>query len=145
MTLYLQRFLDSGTFTLGLIKIGTKFECFTLEDEHRDIKVPGETCIPVGEYEIELRTVGTHHTRYLEKFPGVHIGMLHLKNVPNFKYILIHIGNTKRDTEGCILVGNQSVKSGKIVDSTTAYLELYKKVAPAIKRGERVTIKIYEA
>ena len=32
--------------------------------------------------------------------------MLELQDVPNFKYILIHAGNTDEQTAGCILVGD---------------------------------------
>ena len=47
--------------TNGMLFINGLFECFTLEDEYRDLKVRGETCIPDGEYEIKLRTVGGFH------------------------------------------------------------------------------------
>lgn len=127
----------------GVIAIDGKFECYTLEDQRRPVKIKKETCIPVGEYEIKLRTEGTHHAEYSKKFPEFHIGMLHLQDVPNFQYILIHIGNTIVDTEGCILTGTTPGEN-KISESTKAYISLYKKVATALKKGERVTIKITE-
>ena len=34
-----------------------KFLCYTLEDEDRDEKVYGETCIPEGEYRLGIRNV----------------------------------------------------------------------------------------
>ena len=40
---------------------GRKFLCYTLEDQHRETKVWGDTRIPAGTYRITLRTVGGHH------------------------------------------------------------------------------------
>ena len=57
--------------------------------------------------------------------------MLWLRNVPDFKYILIHIGNTDRDTAGCILVGAQGIfipGDIKVLQSAFAYRRLYAKV-----------------
>lgn len=141
MKLTVVRFFDNGKATSGLMFIDEKFECYTLEDEYRSVKVMGETRIPEGEYVLGLRTVGTHHTNYTKKFPKDHVGMLHVLDVPNFQFILVHIGNTEVDTEGCLLVGNQITKEGTLIDSTGAYLAMYKKVAPRIKKGETVTIK----
>lgn len=142
MRLEVHRFSYTPKYTLGLFYIDDKFECFTLEDTFREVKIPKETCIPYGTFEVKLRTEGTHNEEYAKKFPDIHKGMLHLQDVPNFQYILIHIGNSNADSEGCILVGNQSVKSGSLVDSTNAYKELYKKIAPVLIKGEKVTIKI---
>jgi len=99
----------------------------------------GETRIPEGTYKIGLRTEGGHHARYSNKFPNMHLGMLHVLDVPNFEYILIHIGNTDDDTAGCLLVGEE-VRKGAILKSTVAYQKMYIKVARAIERGEPVTI-----
>ena len=85
--------------TNGLLFVNGVFEAFTLEDEIRDVKVKGETAIPLGEYEIKLRTVGGFHTKYTSKYGAAfHKGMLELQNVPNFQYILIHTGNTDSHT-----------------------------------------------
>lgn len=140
MKLTVLRFYDNGRATSGLLFIDGKFECYTLEDEKREVKLKGETRIPSRQYDLGLRTEGTHHTSYAKKFPKDHVGMLHVLDVPNFQYILIHIGNTEGDTDGCLLVGNQITKEGTLVDSTGAYLSMYKKVAPRLKKGEKVTI-----
>ena len=65
-----------------------------------------ETCIPEGEYEIKLRTVGGFNERYTKKYPTMHRGMLWLQDVPGFEYILIHQGNTDEHTSGCLIVGD---------------------------------------
>ena len=69
--------------------------------------------------------------------------MLWLQNVPNFKDILIHIGNTEKDTSGCILIGKtvDEVK-GTLGQSTVAYTELYKIVEAELSKGNKVFIEI---
>lgn len=145
MELEVIRYSDNGESTQGLLFIDGCFECHTLEDEARTVKVFGETCIPEGTYDIRLRTVGGHNSRYSNKFSSFHKGMLWLQDVPNFKWILIHIGNTDDDTAGCLIVGssanNNTLGDGKIGNSTTAYINLYKKVINAMERGEDVSIK----
>jgi hypothetical protein len=127
--------------TLGLFLIEGKFACYTLEDAFHVVKIPGETRIPNGRYKVVLRR---HHTRYSQKFPEFHKGMLHIIDVPNYEYILIHIGNDDEDTEGCLLVGDKSMSninaSGRIESSTNAYKRIYPPIATAIERGEEVWI-----
>ena len=122
-----------------------KFLAYTLEDEQRDTKVFGETRIPNGVYKLGLRKVGGYHARYTKRFPHIHIGMLHVLNVPGFEYILIHCGNTDEHTAGCLLVGdsqenNLITKDGFIGKSTQAYKRIYPRIAEAIECGEEVTI-----
>ena len=144
MQLELLRFDSRRDYTKGLLFIDGEFECYTLEDEYRTNKVYGETRIPDGTYNIKLRTEGTRHIRYSKRFPRVHKGMLHLQDVPNFKWILIHIGNTDKDTAGCLLVGSRfrDKDSGILEYSTKAYLDLYPQVAEALSKGEEVNITI---
>ena len=122
-----------------------KFLAYTLEDEQRDKKVFGETRIPDGTYKLGLRKEGGYNAKYSKRFSDIHIGMLHVLNVPNFEYILIHFVNTDEHTAGCLLVGdsqenNQIKKDGFIGKSTQAYKRIYPKIAKAIDRKEEVTI-----
>tara|TARA_R110002020_G_scaffold23035_1_gene77157 strand:- start:3950 stop:4420 length:471 start_codon:yes stop_codon:yes gene_type:complete len=123
-----------------------KFLAYTLEDEKRSEKVMHETRIPAGEYKIILRTHGGTHPRYAKRFPDIHRGMLHVIDVPNFKYILIHCGNDDEDTSGCLLVGdtqknNQVEENGFIGGSSKNYARIYPPIAAALEAGEEVTIK----
>lgn len=133
--------------TNGMLFLDGIFECFTLEDEVRlDKKVMSETAIPLGEYEIKLRTEGGFHSKYTARYGDVHKGMLWLQDVPNFKWILIHVGNTDESTAGCLLLGEtqQDLDKGKdgfIGGSGDAYKKMYPKVAEAILSGEKVTIQ----
>jgi len=133
--------------TNGLLFINGIFECFTLEDEVRDVKVHSETAIPLGEYEIKLRTIGGFHAKYTDRYGAAfHKGMLELQDVPNFQYILIHTGNTDQHTAGCLLVGEtqQDLDKGKdgfIGGSGDAYKKMYPKVLKCLLSGEKVTIE----
>jgi hypothetical protein len=144
MELKVYRYSSQSQTTLGALHINGEFECYTLEDQHQDIKVKGETRIPKGTYNIGLRTVGGFDARYKAKF-SFHKGMLQVLNVPGFEYILIHIGNDEDDTAGCLLVGNTAnnnrLNKGFIGDSTNTYKSLYTKVLKAIESGLDVTIQ----
>ena len=123
-----------------------KFLAYTLEDEYREEKQFGETRIPDGTYELGLRTVGGYNQKYTKRFPEIHIGMLHVTNVPNFEYILIHCGNTDEHTAGCLLVGdsqenNQITEDGFIGKSTQAYKRIYPAIAEALRKKQEVTIE----
>ena len=152
MTLEVMRYGFGLESTLGRLYVSgdaRRFECFTLEDERRTLKVRGETAIPPGTYEITLRTEGGMHARYAERFPEWHRGMVWLREVPNFKYVYIHTGNTDDDTEGCILTGAVPVVlpdgEFEIAKSSEAYKKLYLKIAAAIEAHKRVTIHVMEA
>ena len=71
--------------------------------------------------------------------------LLHICDVPNFEYILIHTGNTDEHTAGCLLVGdsqenNVIIKDGFIGKSGNAYKRIYPAIAKAIELNEEVTI-----
>lgn len=136
MDLKLYRFHASNEDTIGMLFVDGIFGCFTLEDQKQTVKVPSETRIPVGRYRIFLRTEGKHHIQYAAKFPAIHKGMLHLQNVPGFEYILIHIGNTDKDTQGCLLIGDDvrynALGASRIENSQQAYIRIYPIIAQAI-------------
>lgn len=148
MNILLERYDSGPEDTLGNFYINGVLQCKTLEDQYREVKVMGDTSIPEGTYEIKLRKEGTHHLKYSKdvRFSDIHKGMLHLQDVPNFKYILIHVGNTDKDTMGCILVGLTAAPGiaprRRLVDSTAAYRRIYPPIAQALIKGEKVTITI---
>ena len=149
MKLKVIRFNSQSDSTNGLLfdaTNGMDFLCYTLEDEKREEKVMAETRIPAGTYEIKLRKEGGFHGRYTKKYGNMHKGMLHVQDVPNFKWILIHTGNTDEHTAGCLIVGdsqenNTLIKDGFIGRSTQAYKRIYPPIAEALENGENVTIE----
>ena len=132
--------------TNGMLFIDGIFECYTLEDQYQAVKVMHETCIPEGTYDIKFRTIGGFHEKYKKRYGNDHYGMLHLQDVPNFTYILIHAGNTDEHTSGCLIVGETQQDldisdDGFIGHSGKAYLKLYNKVAKQLLQGKDVTIE----
>lgn len=148
MKLVTMRFMQDKDATIGNLWVDKKPICFTLEDEHRDVKVANETRIPAGTYKIKLRTEGGMTAKYEKKFEkGFHKGMLWLQDVPGFDWIYVHAGNTDDHTSGCILIGRGAdlEENGKqLYNSVEKYKELYTLVSDAILRGEDVEITILD-
>lgn len=95
MKLELIRKVFTNISTIGDLLIDGKWFSFVLEDVVRPLdKVPGETAIPYGTYEVI--------TNWSVRFKRV---MPLLLNVLGFEGVRIHWGNTDADTEGCILLG----------------------------------------
>lgn len=120
----LQRFFNDSKMTLGILYFGDTF-FYVLEDTKRDKKIKGQTRIPAGVYEVDKLKVLTPKTeQYRAKYSWFDFH-IHIKNVPNFENVYIHIGNTHRDTEGCLLIGNKATKE-TIEESTKAFRQFYK-------------------
>jgi len=93
--LFLRRLDATAARTIGELFIDGVRLCYTLEDAIREgPKVPGQTAIPAGRYEVRV----TYSPRFKTVLPL-------LVDVPGFEGIRFHAGNTAGDTEGCILVG----------------------------------------
>lgn len=146
MIVKLFRYQQTPNTTLGTISVEGK-TWKILEDTLRKNKIKTKTAIPAGRYEILLREEGRIHLNYLRKFGAAwHKGTLHLQDVPNFSYILIHIGNDMLDTEGCPLIGKAwgKDKNGdfEVYSSTVAYKEFYPILRDAFLQGRKVFIEI---
>ena len=98
--------------TLGALFIDGHWQCHTLEDVIRPAgeKVSGETAIPAGRYKLIL----SMSNRFKKIMPEV-------VAVPGFAGIRIHAGNTAKDTEGCLLLGQtRNVETRSIGQSKLA-------------------------
>lgn len=148
MKLQLQRFLDDGLGTLGILFADKDFECFTVEDTFRAKKIKGKTRIPNGTYRIKLREVLSEKTKKYRKSYNWFTWHIELQDVPGFKYVYIHIGNNATHSEGCILVGATANKFGnsgpEALKSAIAFKPLYLKIREALERNEEVSIEIKE-
>lgn len=130
MKLDIHRKWISKKSTIGELYIDGVFECYTLEDTVRNEKVYGETAIPTGRYVVAI----TRSPKFKCKLPL-------LKDVPAFKGVRIHPGNTHKDTEGCILVG-QTKAQDFIGRSRRAFNKLFKKLETAKREGKEIVIEI---
>lgn len=119
MKLLLTRTAKRDTYTIGKLYLDGVYFCDTLEDKDRGlkqtmplseinrIKVMHETAIPTGTYRVMV-SMSPRFGRLLPR----------LFDVPGFDGILIHRGNTDKDTSGCVLVGENKVV-GKVINSAT--------------------------
>jgi hypothetical protein len=137
------RYNSKSDFTDGLFFINGEFQIHTLEPEYREIKISGKKRVPNGRYKIGFRKEGGFHNRYLKKFGAdFHKGMLEIKDIPDFNWVLIHIGNKRKDTLACLLTGmsNNADDIGFIGGSTNAYKKIYPQIRDALLSGEEVFI-----
>ena len=140
MDLTVHRFGGGDNQTIGALHINGVFECFTLEDEHREVKVKGETRIPAGIYKLDFRKTDSPLTLKYRKKYGFFKYHLEVQNVPNFNYIYIHVGNFESQTDGCLLLGETATKT-TIGRSVVAWSRVYKEVSKALEAGELVKIE----
>ena len=135
----LNRRISSGDeATLGTLFDVTDepaFLCYVLEDQFNEPKIPGETRIPPGKYQILLRDEGGMNERYGKRFDW-HKGMLWLQMVPGFTFIYMHVGNKDDDSEGCLLLGDGQMQNvterGQVTSSVSAYRRIYELIVEAL-------------
>lgn len=136
-----RRYLGSD-YTIGSMYINGEYFCDTLEDKVRDLnkdgdlsdngedKVYAKTAIPYGKYKVVIS--------FSPKFKRM---LPRLLNVPHFEGILIHRGNTAKDSAGCILVGENKVK-GQLINSTLYEKKITSICHKAQLQNEKITIEI---
>lgn len=142
----IRKFLGSA-YTIGDLFIDGVFFCHTIEDRVRILppvcpdtpkginckckeKVYAETAIPAGTYKVTMR----HSPRFKRVLPYLH-------DVPHFTGILIHSGTTEKDSAGCIIVGENTVKrkvlnSRKTSDRLNEILSKGKEITLTVKNGK---------
>lgn len=126
MKIDIKRLYKSEHSTIGELTIDGVWECYTLEDLERDVKIKGETAIPKGTYKVIIN----QSNRFKRLLPL-------LLDVPGFEGVRIHSGNTNHDTEGCILVG-RTRSQDFIGQSRKAFDKLFEKM----KKAKEITLTI---
>lgn len=147
-----RRYMCNG-YTIGHLYVDGRYFCDTLEDADRGLadtmteaeikakKLKSITAIPTGVYYV---TLGTKSAKFGDKpfYQQTCGGKLpRLLGVKGFDGILIHCGNTAKDTEGCILVGENKVK-GQLINSRETFQRLYAVLKDAANRRATITITI---
>lgn len=96
MLLKLERFAYRSNYVIGRLYIGNLFFCHTLEPQLGAVG-SSKGCIPAGVYKMAM----SWSPKFQKMLPI-------LFDVPNFEGIRIHQGNTYKDTQGCILLGDNT-------------------------------------
>lgn len=165
MKLLLKRIAKRPDYTIGKLYIDGQYFCDTIEDVDRGItqdmdfvstgnsegywvtstgqkikKVYSETAIPTGTYSVNMNVKSqkySNFTRYswARPFKGY---LPRLEGVPGFDGVLIHVGNTPKDSSACILVGQNKVV-GKVINSTVTFFKLMEVLQ---NTDEEITITI---
>lgn len=142
MLITIDRAWKRESYTMSRLFVdGEKF-CNALEDTDRGLyhgmsredvlakKIKGATAIPRGTYNV----IYTYSPRFKRKLPLI-------ENVTGYEGVRIHPGNTAKDTEGCIIVG-QNLKAGMVLNSREWTEKLITKMQTAWSKGEKVKLKI---
>jgi len=127
LNLYRHTYNTSGDRNIiGDLFIDDEFFCHTLEDEKRPDgeKVYGKTAIADGTYKVSVTMSG----RFKRLMPL-------LLDVPLFKGIRIHGGNTSKDTLGCILVAFNT-------DYNKIWGTAEKKLTASLREAKNISITI---
>lgn len=140
MRITVRRYSFLPTATLGHVYVnGVDSGLCSLEDVVRERadapveewKIPGKTAIPAGVYKM-IVDYSEHFKRPLPR----------LLDVPGFIGVRIHAGNTSRDTEGCILIGNKNVGKDFIGNSRVSFESLFAQINEAYLKNEYLEIEV---
>ena len=111
--IYYQRLTEGKDFTIGEFRIsGTRIRGYFLEPGGPSTKQTGlDRRIPPGAYNLVWHK-GKHWSNVVK---------LYNDDVPISRAILIHSGNSGKDTEGCLIAGSRA--SGTYVTESKAMLQ----------------------
>lgn len=149
MKLLLERADRNEAWTLGRLYVDGEYFCDTLEDKDRGLtsdmtedeikkaKVKSQTAIPTGTYSVTLNVVSPKFSKK-DMYRKIDGKLPRILNVKGFDGILIHVGNTRDDTDGCVLVGENG-KDGTIHNSKTTFFRLY---ARLLEDKDNITLHI---
>ena len=153
MKLLVDRAWKKPTYTISRLFVDGERFGEVLEDRDRGLKqtdsigyilskkVPAETAIPSGTYNIRMDVVSPKYAAvkwYRDLCGG---RMPRLEKVPGFDGILIHPGSTSLDSSGCLLTGKNTAV-GRLTSSRDTFKALYAKMLAAHNKGETITIEI---
>lgn len=120
MKLELKRFIHTDKSTISRLYIDGTFQCYTLENPWKDNE-NNVSCIPTGFYQFRIRDGAKEGSKYDYKH-------IHVMDVPDRNWILMHIGNYPEDTLGCILPGDSYSKDA-VWNSGKAFKAIMNKVS----------------
>ena len=142
MEIRVNRIARKDGYTIGRMSLNGVYFCDTLEDTDRGLnstmsvdeilskKRKGITAIPTGKYDVIL----TFSPRFKRVLPL-------LLSVKGYEGVRVHAGNTNKDTEGCLLVGENKAK-GQVINSRATLEKLMSVLLECEKRKEKISITI---
>lgn len=142
MEIQVNRIARRDGYTIGRMSLNGVYFCDTLEDTDRGLnatmsmgeilaqKIKAQTAIPTGKYDVIL----TFSPRFKRVLPL-------LLSVKGYEGVRLHAGNTNKDTEGCLLVGENKEK-GKVLNSRATLEKLMSALLECEKRKEKISITI---
>lgn len=139
MEILLKRIAKKNLYTIGKLYIDGVYFCDTIEDKDRGlsqsmlleeikkIKVPNETAIPTGTYNVTLNVVSPKFKdrAWAKPYGGK---VPRILNVPGFEGVLIHPGTDQNSTSGCVILGKNKIV-GKVIESQATFKIFMTKIA----------------
>ena len=138
-TIKMIRVAQGKKSTLSHLYIDDLFACYLLEDAIREEKIPGETCIPEGDYGLLFNLSADMNKTYDDRYPRMHLGMIEITEIPHYQLVFIHTGNDHTQTAGCPLTGScwQYVDGDyKVQYSIAAYRHVYPLLVEQMAKGK---------
>ena len=140
MNLTLSRQTCHPTWTCGSLFLEQRHQCYTCEDVVRDLsdpsaKIPGETAIPAGRYQV----IVNWSVRFNRRLPLL-LSVPHFTGRRRWTFVRIHPGNTSVDTAGCILPGLGFLPSG-VTRSVLAFDALFL-LLENVPEGEKIWLEV---
>ncbi|EPP7519857.1 DUF5675 family protein [Campylobacter jejuni] len=127
MKITINRRYTGKTCVIGKFKVLSDddkilFECFSLEEDKEGLESGKDLRIPEGNYNLRRHTPSRFENtlRSITKKDDDTMINVYNDEVPASRAILIHWGNTDKDTQGCILLGltkdnnNESVGQSRL-------------------------------
>ncbi|EAL7208386.1 hypothetical protein DUH56_08640 [Campylobacter coli] len=117
MKITINRRYTGKTCVIGKLKVlddeeKILFECFSLERKEEGLESGKNLRVPAGVYDLKRHINSSFNDKGKKEVAGVIVlkeddSVLNIYNddVPFDRHILIHWGNTNKDTKGCILLG----------------------------------------
>lgn len=113
MTLKINRIKQNSKFTSGKFEL---IENDQVIQKGASLELGIGDCIEKGEYSVKW---------YYSPKNKLFVPLLYNDTLPQERYIEIHVGNTTKDTQGCILIGKYHTGNGdSIAESRLALYEL---------------------
>ena len=139
MELILTRIAKRKTYTIGRLSLDGEAFCDTLEPtwrdyEHGAYKIKGKSAIPEGRYAVVIS-----YSPKLKQWLPLLLGGPEFNR--KWSGIRIHAGNSAKDTQGCILVG-ENKEVGKVLNSRKWLYELKHRIVEAKDRGEAIKLTV---